>query len=415
MKRFISVISLFLAAPAFAQTGSITGTPISGSTGSFTTLSATGPVNTAAAAGYQLGGTSVLGNGISGSIGPSVGPAVVLSSTTDYSTATADTRQNQFAVTLSPSVTTNNIWENLNSYVTLNGPGVANGEINVFHSSMALNAGATFSAGGGENYEADLNNSGTISGAGWNANIAFAYNQVGATLSSYAGYSTFLNNWNTAAGSVGIYTGFACNGATSVSGGALPTVDYCLRNGDAKGLIATVGNVSIGTVGALTGQLGIVAPNSTGSTMMQLVNSNNNLILRASSNGNFTLGTPGVIPGFIFMAGATSGLGVLEPPAVASNFQWVLPAQGGTLALDLTSTTASIGGSALAAGACASFAQSVPNSATSMAAVASPVTYPGDGFEWGAYVSAAGTVTVKVCALIAGTPAASTYNVRVIQ
>jgi hypothetical protein len=45
----------------------------------------------------------------------------------------------------------------------------------------------------------------------------------------------------------------------------------------------------------------------------------------------------------------------------------------------------------------------------------SPNAYAGDGFiPWG-YVSANGTVTVKVCAQVAGTPASSTYNVRVIQ
>ena len=50
-----------------------------------------------------------------------------------------------------------------------------------------------------------------------------------------------------------------------------------------------------------------------------------------------------------------------------------------------------------------------------MAVDASPVTYPGDGMAWRAYVSAASTVTVKVCADVAGTPVASTYNVRVLQ
>jgi hypothetical protein len=52
-----------------------------------------------------------------------------------------------------------------------------------------------------------------------------------------------------------------------------------------------------------------------------------------------------------------------------------------------------------------------------MAVSADPVTYPGDAFDWKAYVSAAGTVTVKVCTNLAagGTPTASTYNVRVIQ
>jgi hypothetical protein len=48
-----------------------------------------------------------------------------------------------------------------------------------------------------------------------------------------------------------------------------------------------------------------------------------------------------------------------------------------------------------------------------MVAVASPVHYPGDGSYWLAYVSAAGTVTVKVCAAIAMTPDATAYNVSV--
>lgn len=31
------------------------------------------------------------------------------------------------------------------------------------------------------------------------------------------------------------------------------------------------------------------------------------------------------------------------------------------------------------------------------------------------YVSSSGTVTVQVCAIVAGTPTSTTYNVRVIQ
>lgn len=81
----------------------------------------------------------------------------------------------------------------------------------------------------------------------------------------------------------------------------------------------------------------------------------------------------------------------------------------------LSGTTGSIGGSALAAGACASGTVAVANSTTAMAVDASPVTYPGDGIFWRGYVSASGTVTVKVCASVAATPTASAYNVRVLQ
>jgi hypothetical protein len=82
--------------------------------------------------------------------------------------------------------------------------------------------------------------------------------------------------------------------------------------------------------------------------------------------------------------------------------------------LPFAGTTGSIGGSALAAGACTSGTVNVTGATTSMAVVATPATYPGDGMAWRPYVSAAGVVTVKVCAEIAGTPTISTYNVRII-
>lgn len=92
-----------------------------------------------------------------------------------------------------------------------------------------------------------------------------------------------------------------------------------------------------------------------------------------------------------------------------------LTLKGATVLPNLSGTTSSIGGSALAAGACSSGTVAVTNSTTSMAVVATPATYPGDGIFWHGYVSAAGTVTVKVCASVAATPTASAYNVRVLQ
>jgi hypothetical protein len=83
--------------------------------------------------------------------------------------------------------------------------------------------------------------------------------------------------------------------------------------------------------------------------------------------------------------------------------------------LPLSGTSDSIGGSALLAGHCASSTITIANATTGMTVSVSPKTYPGDGFiPWG-YVSAKGIVTVKLCAQASGTPAASTYNVRVIQ
>ncbi len=82
----------------------------------------------------------------------------------------------------------------------------------------------------------------------------------------------------------------------------------------------------------------------------------------------------------------------------------------------LTGTTGSIGGSSLTLGSCASGTVAVTGATTGMVVSATPVTYPGAGFDWGRdYVSSSNTVTVQVCADVAGTPTASAYNVRVIK
>jgi hypothetical protein len=82
-----------------------------------------------------------------------------------------------------------------------------------------------------------------------------------------------------------------------------------------------------------------------------------------------------------------------------------------------TATSASIGGSALAAGACSSTTTTVTGATTSMMAQASPAggTDPGVGNYWQAFVSTTNQVTVRICATVAGTPTATTYNVRVFQ
>lgn len=81
----------------------------------------------------------------------------------------------------------------------------------------------------------------------------------------------------------------------------------------------------------------------------------------------------------------------------------------------LSGSVASIGGSALSAGQCTSGSVAVTGATNLMGVTVTPETYPGDGIYWNGYVSSAGTVTVKVCASIATTPAASLYNVRILQ
>lgn len=94
------------------------------------------------------------------------------------------------------------------------------------------------------------------------------------------------------------------------------------------------------------------------------------------------------------------------------------PSASGTLALTsqmpLAATAGPLGGSSLAAGQCISASVPVPGASTAAVVAVTPATFPGAKFYWQGYVSAPGVVTVNVCAAVAGTPAPSAYNVRVI-
>lgn len=79
----------------------------------------------------------------------------------------------------------------------------------------------------------------------------------------------------------------------------------------------------------------------------------------------------------------------------------------------ITGLSASLGGAALAAGAAASGNITVVGARVGMTVTCNPTTFPGAGVVWSAYVSAANTVTVVVMGVVAATPIASTYNIRV--
>lgn len=80
----------------------------------------------------------------------------------------------------------------------------------------------------------------------------------------------------------------------------------------------------------------------------------------------------------------------------------------------LSGVSGSIGGGALVAGGTATGTVNIAGAAVGMAVEVTPTTYPGAGVVWAGYVSSAGVVTVVVTGVIAVTPTASTYNVRVL-
>lgn len=159
----------------------------------------------------------------------------------------------------------------------------------------------------------------------------------------------------------------------------------------------------------------------------------NTLLLSAFANGAVTL--PGTLAvgggpplastaqtgnGSLVMSNSPTLTGVPVLPAAYTVAGQTIsqPAAGGTLALtsQLPSAglTAGIGGTALSAGQCASGAAAVAGANTSEAVVVTPAVYPGSGIYWEGYVSAPGTVTVEVCAVVAATPTSSAYQVRVL-
>jgi hypothetical protein len=123
------------------------------------------------------------------------------------------------------------------------------------------------------------------------------------------------------------------------------------------------------------------------------------------------------IESIVNATGSASFPSVVDAPnnitLVGSDPRWkngVARYQPGTL-----TATGSIGGALLAAGACSSGTVSLANAQTGSAVVATPSTYPLDGFWWEAYVSAPQTVKVNVRAAVGGTPTASVYNVQLLQ
>jgi len=101
------------------------------------------------------------------------------------------------------------------------------------------------------------------------------------------------------------------------------------------------------------------------------------------------------------------GGGCTFPSGVtASNFKGILSGVSG-----------SIGGAALASGSCASGSIAIANAAIGepVAVSASDGSLPSGSSVLSAAVTAAGTVTVQICAVGSMTPAAKTYNVRVLQ
>lgn len=223
-------------------------------------------------------------------------------------------------------------------------------------------------------------------------------------------YVTAVSGGGVTAATV-LYGGTGYSGTPQLSGSALPP-------GSRTGLIS----------GTLTSNATIIVPAGTflaGGRRFSFAN---------NTTGAFTI-TAKLSNG----TGGSTGTGVVLPQGTANSTSIIIYTDGvtdlwpesgaisnlvipGTLTVGglnvqgrLTGVSSSIGGSALAAGACSTTTVSITGASTAMAVTTTPVTYPGDGFYWRGYVSSANTVTVSICSVTnSATPTASAYNVRVL-
>ncbi len=177
-----------------------------------------------------------------------------------------------------------------------------------------------------------------------------------------------------------------------------------------------VGNETVVYSGALSSNVTIIQPAGT------YLNASRQVVYVNDTTGPYTLtvflsnGSGGTIGnGLLIPQGTNHSCDVFGETDGETDIWYAAPPVCDVAPNYFSGTSASIGGSLLAAGGCSTGTVSITGATTAMGVVVTPVADPGNGIWWSGYVSSAGTVTVKVCSAIAATPAAETYNVRVLQ
>lgn len=245
--------------------------------------------------------------------------------TVDPSTLASGNRYSMFWTTLNYSVNTTNIWEGVTSFITVNGPGQANGEINGFHTYMQVNANALMASA--EGYESSFENFGVVTKF-VNLDTLF-FNSSTGTANTLYGISGNLTNNNSTSGAVGGWANLDCEAMEG--SGSHPTFEYCIRNANAQGSISSLGGLVLGSLNTSQGTnlLTIIGGDSLDTSFPVIIkNSSNVLTLAVTNSGRFDFADAGVT---IQPPSLGSAITIFGSDNSGSTFPFILKNQAGNV------------------------------------------------------------------------------------
>lgn len=233
---------------------------------------------------------------------------------------------NAIQTTLNPSTSSNDIFINFLSILTLNGPGVFNKEINLINPHFIVSAGA--SSNQSEDIETRMDNSGIIGSHTGLLDTQFN-TATGTVTGVLSGASYILSNLNTTAGAITAYVAIAIGPMSG--GGSIPTTYLAFQNTDPLKGMVQAGNMIIGKNANISSSImceifsSINAGFNTNNTIPFVVFSAAGVILfeildnnTATFGATLSLGKSSSVTGLLRLFNASTGLIQLVPQAGAT-------------------------------------------------------------------------------------------------
>lgn len=179
------------------------------------------------------------------------------------------------------------IYENFASFITLQGSGTVGNEVNLVVTDLTFSDSVNVT-GQTEGYESRMDNNSTGTIGKWQGYTVVAVNSAVSTTNNIYGLNGLLYNYNTTPGSIGVFALLNCEAMTG--GGAHPTFEYCIRDNNPSGLIATLGHVHVGALGTTASMLEIDGPDTLATSyLLNLRNGTPSTVFLVGDDGTTTV------------------------------------------------------------------------------------------------------------------------------